>query len=247
MSKGPHWTFGRFVWHELSTPDMARSQAFYSELLGWKYQSFSGGSDPYQLILVNGTPQGGLVAGDTSQLMPYVSVPDVDAAAAATVAGGGEVLVHPLEVPGVGRLAVLADAGGAAFSILRNSGGDVPDQGPPRPGQFAWHQLECPAGATGAAAGFYAAVLGWAIRSGGESAPFQFRSGPRSCAGLTPSPTAAKSRWLGYLAVDDLPAARQRATRLGGRVLVEQLPIADRGTGALIADNLGTVFGLMVG
>ncbi len=132
MTKAPQWTFGRFVWHELSTPDMARSQAFYSELLGWKYQSFSGGSDPYHLILVDGAPLGGLVAGDTTQLMAYVSVPDVDAAAAATAAGGGgTVLVHPLEVPGVGRLSVLADAGGAAFSILHNTRGRRPRPAPP--------------------------------------------------------------------------------------------------------------------
>jgi uncharacterized protein len=244
MTKAPHWTFGRFVWHELSTPDMARSQAFYSELLGWKYQSFSGGSDPYHLILVDGAPLGGLVAGDTTQLMAYVSVPDVDAAAAATAAGGGTVLVPPLEVPGVGRLSVLADAGGAAFSILHNTGGDAPDR-PLRTGQFAWHQLECSTDATHAATGFYAAVLGWTLSAGGGSgAPIVFRAGDRPCAGLSPSP-AASSRWFGYLAVDDVPAARQRALRLGGKVLAEQVPVGNGRTGALLADSLGTGFGLM--
>jgi predicted enzyme related to lactoylglutathione lyase len=244
MSKGPQWTFGRFVWHELSTPDMARSQTFYSELLGWKYQSFSGGSDPYQVILVDGAPRGGLVAGDTGQLMAYVSVPDVDRAATATAASGGTVLLHPVEVPGVGRLAVLADAGGAAFSILRNAGGDTPDPGPARPGQFAWHQLECPPEAADAAVGFYAAVLGWAIEPAAETGPVVFRAGDRTRAGLAPSGAVAGSRWLAYLAVDDLPAARQRALRLGGEVLVAEHPAGDR-TGALIADNLGTVFGLV--
>ena len=214
MTKAPQWTFGRFVWHELSTPDMARSQAFYSELLGWKYQSFSGGSDPYHLILVDGAPLGGLVAGDTTQLMAYVSVPDVDAAAAATAGGGGgTVLVHPLEVPGVGRLAVLADAGGAAFSILHNSGGDAPDR-PLRTGQFAWHQLECSADATHAAAGFYAAVLGWSISAGGgNGAPIVFRAGDRPCAGLSPSPAASAAagwatwRWTTFQLLASAPSA----------------------------------------
>jgi predicted enzyme related to lactoylglutathione lyase len=223
---------------------MARSQAFYSELLGWKYQSFSGGSDPYQLILVDGAPRGGLVAGDTSQLMAYVSVPDVDRAATATATSGGTVLVHPVEVPGVGRLAVLADAGGAVFSILRNAGGDTPEAGAAPPGHFAWHQLECPPEAADAAVGFYAAVLGWKVTAANRTGPVVFRAGDRARAGLAPSGAAAGSRWLAYLAVDDLPAARQRALRLGGEVLVAEHP-AGGGTGALIADNLGTVFGLV--
>jgi predicted enzyme related to lactoylglutathione lyase len=243
MSKGPQWTFGRFVWHELSTPDMARSQAFYSELLGWKYQSFPGGADPYQLILVDGAPRGGLVAGDTTQLMAYASVPDVDRATAAALAGGGTVLVHPVEVPGVGRLAVLADAGGAVFSILRNAGGDAPHPGPARPGLFAWHQLECPPDAADAAVGFYAAVLGWTISAAAVTGPVVFRAGDRPSAGLAPSPAAVGSRWLACLAVDDLPAARQRAVRLGGEVLAAELPAGDR-PAALVADSLGTVFGL---
>ena len=31
---------GRFVWHELMTPDTSGAHAFYGKVLGWKTQPF---------------------------------------------------------------------------------------------------------------------------------------------------------------------------------------------------------------
>ena len=131
-------------------------------------------------------------------------------AATATAPSGGAVLVHPVEVPGVGRLAVLADAGGAVFSILRNAGGDAPDPGPPRPGQFAWHQLECPARRRRRRGRFLRGGAGLepiATGRGGEAPRSVFRAGRAGpCAEPRALPGGGRgSRWLGYLAVDDLP------------------------------------------
>ena len=45
----------------------------------------------------------------------YLSVEDADAVAAAVPANGGEVLMAPMDVVDLGRMAVFTDAGGAAI------------------------------------------------------------------------------------------------------------------------------------
>jgi uncharacterized protein len=50
--------------------------------------------------------------------MVYFAVADVDATAARVADLGGTMSVEPFEIPDVGRVAVLADPYGAAFSIM---------------------------------------------------------------------------------------------------------------------------------
>ena len=52
---------GRFVWHELMTPDTSGAHAFYSKVVGWKTQPFE--HDPsYQMFAAGSGPIGGSVA-----------------------------------------------------------------------------------------------------------------------------------------------------------------------------------------
>ena len=71
---------GKFVWTDLVTDDLARSQAFYGELFGWTFQ----GRGRYRTILRDGVPIGGLLrARDVergSEWVANLSVADVDAA-----------------------------------------------------------------------------------------------------------------------------------------------------------------------
>src|SRR3546814_7375331 len=55
----------------------------------------------------------------------YISVDDADATAKAVVRAGGSVVAEPFDVPGAGRMAILADTEGAAFSVwqAREHGG----------------------------------------------------------------------------------------------------------------------------
>ena len=53
-----------------------------------------------------------------SMWLPYVAVDDCDATARQAAALGGEVLAAPVDVPGVGRYAVLADPLGAAIAVI---------------------------------------------------------------------------------------------------------------------------------
>ena len=51
--------------------------------------------------------------------LAYVNVPDVDAAAAAAAKLGGQIVVPPMDIPTVGRIAVLVDPQGAAIGIFK--------------------------------------------------------------------------------------------------------------------------------
>jgi hypothetical protein len=50
---------------------------------------------------------------------PYVAVEDPDATTAKAKELGGAALMEPMDVPKVGRLAVLRDPQGATFGIIR--------------------------------------------------------------------------------------------------------------------------------
>lgn len=58
-----------------------------------------------------------------TQWMTYFYTADVDAAAQTVEANGGMVLVAPFDMP-YGRMAVLTDPGGAAFSVMTPAPGE---------------------------------------------------------------------------------------------------------------------------
>lgn len=118
---------GSFVWHELMTPDVARSKDFYSRLFGWKMRDdemMPGFT--YTMMSNKGEGVGGMMAitpeqGDVKpHWMVYIAVKDVDAIAQQTEMMGGEIAVPPHDIP-VGRWALLKDPTGAAFAVYKSA------------------------------------------------------------------------------------------------------------------------------
>jgi uncharacterized protein len=113
---------GSFTWSELSSSDVATSKAFYSAVFGWGW----GGSDDYSEAQVGGRTIGGLMARrpDMPADMPdswlvYFGADDVDADVKKATDLGASVLAAPMDIPGTGRFAVLADPQGAAFALFK--------------------------------------------------------------------------------------------------------------------------------
>jgi predicted enzyme related to lactoylglutathione lyase len=119
---------GKFVWIDLVTADLPAAEKFYGTLFGWTFTRV--GDDPvrYTLAWQAGYPVAGLAArapapvpapGPTTAevrkawWVAYMSVPDVDRAAAEVVAKGGKVLIPARGLEGRGRMALLADPDGA--------------------------------------------------------------------------------------------------------------------------------------
>jgi len=121
-------TLGEFSWNELVSPDTAGSAQFYSRLFGWQTALFvppgtPAGGPPYTLFKVRPDDMGvgGMMAspgGDVpAQWIPYVVVADANASIAKVAELGGTVLLPPMDVGSVGRIAVFRDPQGAVLGL----------------------------------------------------------------------------------------------------------------------------------
>lgn len=114
-------TPGNPGWIGHSGPDLKEAKAFYTDILGWDIQEMpmQDGSS-YSAISVAGTPVGGFspMPEESGAWTIYVTVADVDAAAARAEKAGASVMMPPMDVPGVGRIATLLDPQGARFAMI---------------------------------------------------------------------------------------------------------------------------------
>jgi predicted enzyme related to lactoylglutathione lyase len=121
---------GEFVWNELHTRDVERAKAFYAATIGWTYDAMpmaEGGT--YWIAKVGEAMAGGIFAmveprfeGVPEHWFSYVEIDDVDARVALVAAAGGKVHREPWDIPGVGRVAIVEDAGGAVSGWMTSAG-----------------------------------------------------------------------------------------------------------------------------
>jgi hypothetical protein len=120
-------THGAFSWSELMTGDPAAAAAFYGPLFGWRIETVDMGGGPYHLLKVGETAIGGIMKtpAEAGPMPPawgsYVTVDQVDATVARVTALGGKVVVPAMDIPGVGRMAVIADPQGATLNVMQYS------------------------------------------------------------------------------------------------------------------------------
>jgi predicted enzyme related to lactoylglutathione lyase len=113
---------GALAWFELLTNDTDKAGAFYKELFGYELEPF-GPEGTYTVLQRGETQIGGMMAAPMEG-MPnywglYFTTEDVDGVADKVKAAGGTAMMEPTDMPEVGRLAVLADAQGAAFGVIK--------------------------------------------------------------------------------------------------------------------------------
>jgi uncharacterized protein len=119
-------TPGAFSWTELLTSDPKAATGFYAKLFGWTFNEMNmGGDGPYHVAKVGDTQVGGIMktpaqaAGMPPTWCAYVTVADIDATLEQVVALGGKVLAPVMDVPNVGRFAVIADPQGANLNVMQ--------------------------------------------------------------------------------------------------------------------------------
>jgi predicted enzyme related to lactoylglutathione lyase len=117
---------GTMNWAECQTKDPAAARAFYEQVYGYEVEEAQmGGPDPYILLKLNGEPAAGVIRigadwGDVPSNWSVVfEVDDTDAAVAKVQELGGRALMEPMDLPEVGRFAVVADAWGAVFQVIK--------------------------------------------------------------------------------------------------------------------------------
>lgn len=118
---------GTICWRELATRDLPAALDFYSKMFGWTLQQSAISPMQYKEIQFDGTAHGGMMAIDEnwgptpppSHWSTYIAVNNADETVSKIVENGGSVRVPPFDAPGVGRISIVADPSGAAFSIIQ--------------------------------------------------------------------------------------------------------------------------------
>jgi uncharacterized protein len=243
-------------WVDLATSDQVAAKSFYAALFGWSYNDLPVGDNAvYSMATMRGAnvaaiaPQQAeqLAAGVPPHWQMYITVADVDAAAALVEGAGGSVHVAPFDVMDAGRMAVITDPAGAfviLWTAINNPGAGIVNE----PGAFTWSELIAPA--NDRTASFYETVTGLKMismpMSDGSSYDGFTLDGTADTmvAGtMPPQMPGIPPNWSIYFGAADVDAAAVKVTELGGTVFVEPFDIPV-GRMAVVADPQGATFNL---
>ena len=121
---------GAFCWNELNSRDVAGAGAFYGRVFGWEAKGSDMPGMDYTEFLLDGKSVAGMIGmtGRVPEEIPphwlvYFGVADVDEAVARAQELGGSVFVGPVDIPSMGRFAVIGDPHGAFFGAFEFSAG----------------------------------------------------------------------------------------------------------------------------
>src|SRR5262245_18656311 len=115
---------GAISWNELTTNDVEAAKKFYGTLFGWTFQKFPGSDIGYDVISLGDRQFGGVMktpkeAGNRPPAwLNYVTVENVDQTAKNAKELGAKIMMPPMDIPQVGRFAVLQDPQGACFAVI---------------------------------------------------------------------------------------------------------------------------------
>jgi predicted enzyme related to lactoylglutathione lyase len=254
---------GSFIWYELVTPDADSAKRFYDSVVGWNIATSSDFPNGYRMIgRSDGKMAGGVLPltdemkahGARPMWLGYIDVDDVDATAKAIKDDGGGVLMDPFDIPGVGRVALVADPVGVPLYIMKptppmddpDAKSDVFD--PMKPQHVRWNELST-TDQDGAIA-FYGRHFGWTQQGGmpmGEMGEYKFILAHGGGIGaIMPKPAQSPaSAWLYYFGVDDIDRATKAITEGGGQTLYDPMEIPDGEYAVAGIDPQGAAFGLV--
>jgi predicted enzyme related to lactoylglutathione lyase len=174
-----------------------------------------------------------------------ISVADVNTAAAAVTAAGGNVVKAPVMLGERGETAVFKDPEGVLFGVVKSKNGDPLDYA----GDVnEWYWVDLWTADVEKAAGFYRAVIGYESAPVADDGP---RNGVRLLSGgfaragiMQKNSEKSSATWLPYIRVADAKAAAAAARAAGGKVLLD--PVAmNIATVAIIADPTGAPVGIV--
>lgn len=242
---------GTPCWIDIGTPDLDGAIAFYSDLFGWDVEKGPEEMGHYSMARLRGKN----VAGMADQQVPgmvvwttYLAVDDVDATVASAVEHGGTVVAEAMNVEEFGRMAIVADPGGAVVALWQagsHPGADLVNE----PGTVCWNELTTRA--VDASIEFYRTVLGMECTHtpSDEMDYYEFQVGGRDVGGLMPMvgdmwPAELPNHWMVYFAVEDADATAARCVELGGQAPVPPTDIPP-GRFAVLNDPQGGHFSIL--
>lgn len=244
---------GHFIWYELMTSDPEGAKSFYDAVIGWKIGDAESSFNGYRMIgRSDGKFAGGVLPlsdemqqhGARPTWLGYVGVDDVDGAVQSIENDGGKALLPPFDIPGVGRIAMVADPQGASFYVIDpippadqpNAVSDV--FSPDAEQRIAWNELQT--NDISAARRFYGKQFGWQsddFMPMGDLGEYRFWDFQGLRLGGLYDPgnegldakKEGQPRWRFYIKVGSIDAAKLAVEANGGTIAMgpHQVPTGD--------------------
>ncbi|WP_025155496.1 VOC family protein [Leifsonia aquatica] len=240
---------GEPCWVDLASSDVTRARDFYTALFGWTVDEAGEEYGGYVTMRKDGRMVAGIgpamSEGQQDAWLTHLLVEDAETAERDAVTAGAQTLATTMEVGVEGRLAVIADPGGAVVGLWEpreHRGFELVNE----VGAPAWHELY--ARAYAAQLDFYTRVFGWKTNVLGDTADFRYATfgdpdapggGVYDADGMLPP--GVPSHWVVYFGVADADAASQRVVALGGTIVRDPWD-SEFGRFAQATDPLGALF-----
>lgn len=240
------WPNGTPCWVDYSAVDIDAAKAFYADVLGWTY---AGGESEYGGYLTC-QARGRAAAGLAPQMDPaqppswttYFATDDADASVARITGAGGTVVVEPMAVGPLGRMAIALDPQGNSFGLWESAeftGVTIYNE----PGALVWNDaaVDDPE----AAQAFYSAVFGFHFDAvDGMGGYATFATDGDGLGGLGGHQPGSPKGWATCFSVSSTDAAVAAVESGGGKVTMAAMD-TPYGRFAGLADPWGAPFSVM--
>lgn len=218
------WPAGTPCWVDITVGDLARSQSFYTAVLGWEFEESNPEFGGYTNAHLGGRRVAGMSPPMAGMDWPHVwstyfATDDIDATAAAATGAGAQQVFDPMEIGDSGRMGTWVDPGGVAFGAWESrehTGYDAHNEH----GAVGW--IDLASAGLDASKTFYAQVLGLTYTDmsmpGMSYVMFTPPGAERPAGGMGEAQPGDDRgpRWCVTFEVDDVDAARQRTLDHGG-------------------------------
>ncbi len=252
VTRDTAWPGGTPCWVDLGVEDIDKAMSFYGGVFGWDIQPGPQEAGGYAMCLLGGRPVAGIGPKMGPAEMPstwttYLAADSLDDVAAQVKASGGQLLMGPMDVLDVGRMAIAADPAGAAFGLWQaraHTGVGIANE----PGSLCWNE-NMSRDFEGNKA-FYRAVFGYDYddMSGDGFSYATLKVGGDIVGGIgglpADIPAEVPAHWSTYFAVADTDAAVDTVTGRGGNV-VRPAWDSPYGRMATVSDDQGATFSVI--
>lgn len=223
------------MWVELNSHVFEESTKFYSELLGWEFQDTGADFGHYNIITLNGERIGGAMNSlmtpngltDTPQTPTtwtvYLKADNIIASVDAAQQSGATVILPPMKVGSMGKMAIIADGAGAPFGLWEYGegfNGSVVNQGVGTPAWFEVMTTNLDAAVpTYKALGWKLSWMDDSLVRYGMNATGEEQATASICDASSFLPEGTPSFWRTYFTVANTDASVEKIKGLGGSLV----------------------------
>lgn len=118
------------TWFEAYSPNPDATKEFYAKVFGWTstemdmgdfmYPMMQSGDKPAHCGIMNtSTPE---MEGVPAHWLVYFYTADIETAVGNVTSAGGQIMHGTMDIPGVGKIAIVSDSVGAVFALHQPAG-----------------------------------------------------------------------------------------------------------------------------